>query len=107
MVDGELFAASECYPSGSDKFEVCTSKSFPLAWDHFAAGVDRFFVSSDEVYRIFVKTSSGKMLDLSVYPSLTIGKLKKMVQDKEGIAPSASFMPDIKWKGLTVNDCRI
>ena len=42
FVVGELYTTADCYRyhARPGKFEICTSKSFPLAWDHFAAGVD-------------------------------------------------------------------
>ena len=37
--------------------------------------------------QIFVKTLTGKTITLSAEPSLTIGELKTLIQDKEGIPP--------------------
>jgi ubiquitin len=39
------------------------------------------------LYKVFVKTSTGKTITLCVVASDTIYTIKRMIQDKEGISP--------------------
>mmetsp|Transcript_9079 Transcript_9079/g.13681 ORF Transcript_9079/g.13681 Transcript_9079/m.13681 type:complete len:248 (+) Transcript_9079:291-1034(+) len=97
IANGELYATAGCYGDNTaDKFEVCSSKSFPLSWDHFAAGVDAYLEASakfedekkDEKkdhFTLFVKTLTGKTISVSVLSSFTIDELKMKIQASEGI----------------------
>ena len=42
--------------------------------------------------KIFVKTQTGKTITLEVIPRNTIGNVKDMIQDKEGISPSQQHL---------------
>mmetsp|Transcript_13733 Transcript_13733/g.17454 ORF Transcript_13733/g.17454 Transcript_13733/m.17454 type:complete len:318 (-) Transcript_13733:295-1248(-) len=97
IANGELYATAGCYGDNTaDKFEVCSSKSFPLSWDHFAAGVDAYLEPSakfedekkDEKkghFTLFVQTLTGKIISVSVLSSFTIDEFKMKIQASEGI----------------------
>ena len=125
LVDGELYVTA-CSLTGAgaagaaEKYEVCApSKSSPLTWDHFAAGVTAYFEApaksadttkshvefgdkQEESFTIIVKTLTGKSITVEgVYPSLTVSELQKKLQDKEGFpisTNSVSFSLVAKWK---------
>ena len=86
----------DCYADKEyEAFEI--SKTNPLAWHHFAAGLDAYFEPCEKKkpaagkkgkrssFDVTVKTLTGKSIPLNVQASLTLGKLKKKVQDAEGI----------------------
>jgi len=90
IANGELYATADCYGDNpADKFEVCSSKSFPLSWDHFAAGVDAHFEPSarfeDEHFQLLVVTVTGKTLTVSVHSSFTIDDVKTKLCAIDGV----------------------
>ena len=120
LANGELYAPGRCvvgeyvsekvaefadchvFKEVSDKYEAFSiSKTNPLAWHHFAAGVYAYFDLSEKKkkeiaaakkkklpsFDVSVVTLTGKSIPLNVHASLTIGELKKKVQDAEGIPP--------------------
>ncbi len=118
VANGELYAPGCCYVDKdvsekvaefanchvdkevSEKYEAFEiSKTNPLAWHHFAAGLDAYFEPCEKKkpaagkkgkrssFDVTAKTLTGKSIPLNVHASLTIGELKKKVQDAEGIPP--------------------
>lgn len=100
LANGELYhTTSGCYGVEGKRMvykDVCANpESFPLTWDHFAAGVDaRFERSSVQIedekkkkdsIQIFVKTLTGKTVDLTVHPSDTILTVKMKIEESEHI----------------------
>ncbi|KAK1733573.1 ubiquitin family protein [Skeletonema marinoi] len=97
IANGELYATAGCYGvNTADKFEVCSSKSFPLSWDHFAAGVDAYLEPSakyedekkeDEKkdrFPLSVRTLTGEICTVSVLSSFTIDDVKRKIQASKG-----------------------
>ena len=96
VANGELYATGGCYGGKdvSERYEAFEiSKSNPLAWHHFAAGVDAYFEPCEKKnkdpagYRVFVKTLTGKQFTLNVQASQTIDEVKTKIQEIEEISP--------------------
>jgi hypothetical protein len=94
LANGELYATKGSYKGkvSADKFEVCASKSLPLTWDHFEAGVSACFEppaklrnKEKEEFRLYFKTLTGKTKTLRAHAALTVQELKKQILNKEGI----------------------
>ena len=95
LANGELYATAGCYVYGHRKVN---EESFPLTWDHFAAGVDAHFersivakIGDDNkekgTFQIVVKCLSGKVYELTVHPSFTIDTVKTKIYESKGIPP--------------------
>ncbi len=103
LANGELYAASDCYgiKDVAEYYEVVSANpgSFPLTWDHFAAGTHAYFDKpaadakiDDEnenkeknLYQIFVKTLTGLRIPIWAHASLTVQEVKEEIKKVKGI----------------------
>jgi ubiquitin len=91
LANGELYSSSGC----GVKHQKINEGSFPLTWDHFAAGVvARFERSSVQIedekkkkdsFQIIVKTLTGKTTELTAHPTATILTVKMKIEESEHI----------------------
>mmetsp|Transcript_25911 Transcript_25911/g.40657 ORF Transcript_25911/g.40657 Transcript_25911/m.40657 type:complete len:348 (+) Transcript_25911:127-1170(+) len=96
LANGELYATSGSMKEDfTDKYEddIVHASEFPLAWDHFDAGVvARFEPPADydykeEQFQFCVRTLTGKVIKLCANASLPVEELKKLIQKSEQIPP--------------------
>ncbi len=109
LANGELYATAGCYVYGHRKVN---EESFPLTWDHFAAGVNaRFERSSVQIedekkkkgsFQIVVKSLTGKTTELTVHPSDTLFTVKMKIEEIDHIPIDQQRLI---FNGVQLEDC--